>query len=391
MPEAGQDRTEKATPRRMKKVRREGNLMRSQDLTAWVIVGVAAAVLGTTTLRARHVFTERLSFVAVVAQDPDRSDALRAIELGLGSISEVVVPLFIFVVIAALIGAVAQGGFRFAPKKLAPQFKNLNPIQGFRRMFGLQSLWQAAKALLKTAVVGIALFFVVKAMIRYVQASGRVTAEEIVSFTEAKVNALLWVAVIAGLALAVIDVAYVMKRNRKQTKMTKQEIKDEYKSTEGDPQIKGAIRSRQLAMSRNRMLAAVGDADVVIANPTHVAVALQYRSEMGVPKVLAKGRGVIALRIKEQAAAQHIPIVDDPPLARALEASSDVGGPVSRELFTAVAQVLAFVILLRRRGVTEGEYVLTPERQVPIDVTDRQSIRRNRRRHGRRTPAQEEN
>jgi flagellar biosynthetic protein FlhB len=372
----------------MKKVRREGNLMRSQDLTAWIIVGAAAAVLGATVLKARDAFNERLSFVATVAQNPEASDALRAIRAGLGSIPHVVAALFVFVVIAALVGAVAQGGFRFATKKLQPQFKNLNPIQGFRRMFGLQSLWQAAKALLKTAIVGVALFVVIKGMIPYVQASGRVTADEIVRFAQAKVSALLWVAVAAGLALAIVDVAYVVKKNRKQTKMTKQEIKEEYKNTEGDPQVKGAIRSRQLAMSRNRMLAAVADADVVIVNPTHVAVALQYRSEMGVPKVLAKGLGAVALRIKEEAAIQHVPIIEDPPLARALEVTSEVGGPVSRELFTAVAQVLAFVILLRRRGVTEGEYTLPPERRVPIEIPQRRIKQRSRRRW-RRRPVQE--
>jgi flagellar biosynthetic protein FlhB len=161
---------------------------------------------------------------------------------------------------------------------------------------------------------------------------------------------------IAGLVMAAADYAVQRRRMGKQTRMTKQEVKQEHKQTEGDPMLKGAIRSRQLAAARNRMMSDVPTADVVLVNPTHVAVALRYDAERGAPRVVARGAGVVATAIRERAGDAEVPLVRDVPLARALYTSTTVGQEIPAELFAAVAQVLAFVISRRSRGQRGGEH-----------------------------------
>jgi flagellar biosynthetic protein FlhB len=168
------------------------------------------------------------------------------------------------------------------------------------------------------------------------------------------VGTLVKTAVAAGLILAGADMLVVMKRNRKQTKMSKKEIKDEYKQSEGDPMLKGQIRNRQLAMSRNRMMAEVTHADVVLVNPTHVAVALRYEPGTGAPKVIAKGKGHVAARIRQIASEKHVPMVQDIALARALHSACELNQEIPPHLYAAVARVLAFVMALRRRGAAAG-------------------------------------
>ena len=166
-------------------------------------------------------------------------------------------------------------------------------------------------------------------------------------------------AVLAGLALAVLDVFVVMRRNRKKTRMTKKEVKDENKNTDGDPLIKSQRRSRQLAMSRNRMMAAIADSDVVIINPTHIAIALKYEPGKSAPRVVAKGSGTIAARIREQATTDGVPMVRDIPLARALHAACELGQEIPVELYNQVARVLAFVMALKLRGAAAGVHTMT--------------------------------
>ncbi|BDZ45080.1 EscU/YscU/HrcU family type III secretion system export apparatus switch protein [Naasia aerilata] len=165
---------------------------------------------------------------------------------------------------------------------------------------------------------------------------------------------------IAGIGLALVDVFVVMRRNRKQTRMTKREVRDENKSSEGDPLVRSQRRSKQLAMSRNRMIAAVGSADVVLLNPTHVAVALKYEKGKSAPRVVAKGAGEVAAKIRERAASTNTPMVHDIPLARALYGACDVGDEIPVELYGAVARVLAFVLSLKSRGAALGVHRLVP-------------------------------
>ncbi len=350
----GQERSEKATPQRMKEVRRKGELARSQDLSAWIGLGAAAIMLPAVIGAAGEAAKDQIARVRDVAANPDEGVVIAALDDGLASLLPTLAPMFALVVLVTVAVAAAQGGVHF--KKFKLNVKQLNVFAGIKRLFSGQTWWQGAKTLLKTAVVAGALYVGVQSLVPLLMGAGRLTLEQFIGAAASGATTLLRLGIVAGVLLAVADVAVVMRRNRKKTRMTLREVKDEHKRTEGDPLLKGAIRSRQMAMSRNRMMAAVADADVVLVNPTHVAVALSYKPGSGAPRIVAKGAGVVATRIREEAAAKHVPMVEDVPLARALHGACELGEEVPEHLFTAVARVLAFVMTLRRRGAATGKH-----------------------------------
>jgi flagellar biosynthetic protein FlhB len=231
-------------------------------------------------------------------------------------------------------------------------------VKGSARLVGKQAMWEGAKALLKTGVVGIALWIAIQGALPLLGASGGMPVSSIVSSASGVIVAILQSAIVAGVVLGALDVLVVSRRNRQHTMMTKQEIKDESKSTEGDPHIRAQRRSRAIQISRNRMMAAIAGADVVMLNPTHVAVALQYEPGKSAPRVVAKGAGEVAARIRERAAEHRVPMVQDVPLARALYSACEVGQEIPEELYGAVARVLAFVMSLKRRGAALGVHRL---------------------------------
>jgi flagellar biosynthesis protein FlhB len=267
-----------------------------------------------------------------------------------------VAPLAAVGVAVAVGAAAAQGGLHPATKALKPQLKRLNPVQGFKRILGPQAWWEALKTLLKTSVLALVLWWVVSDLTPTLVGSGTLPLSATVERIRVGAAALLRAAVLAGLALAVLDMVVVRRRTNKQLRMTKREVKEENKQSEGDPMLKGAIRSRQLAMSRNRMMSEVARADVVLVNPTHVAVALRYDPARGAPRVVAKGAGAVAARIRERAGEHRVPMVEDVPLARALHARCELGQEIPAELYEAVARILAFVMALRRRGSPAGTH-----------------------------------
>lgn len=350
----GGDKTEKATPKRIKQLRKDGSLQRSQDVSAWIGIAAAALTLPWVVSHASDAARVQLARVKVVAAQPDARAVADILIDGLTSILASMAPLFGVVVIAAILTGAAQGGIHFSSKKLKPSFKNFNFPQGLKRVFGAQAWWNGVKAALKAGAIGIVLYVIVKAITPVLLGSGSRSLPSLIDIAAGGVDSLIKTAVFAGLLLAGADMLVVMKRNRKQTKMSKKEIKDEHKQSEGDPMLKGQIRSRQLAMSRNRMMAEVARADVVMVNPTHVAVALRYEPGTGAPRVVAKGKGHVAARIREIASEKHIPVVQDIGLARALHSACDLGQEIPPYLYAAVARVLAFVMALRRRGAAAG-------------------------------------
>lgn len=353
--EAG-EKSEKATPKRMKELHKEGSLQRSQDVSAWLVIGAAALTLPGVLAAASASGTDSLALVEQVIADPKLDRVVPALEQGLGSIVPILGMTFVAVVLAAVIAGVAQGGLHISTKKLKPTFKQFNVVTGAKRLFGPQAWWQGGKAALKAAAIGIVLYVVVQGIVPLLIGSGRHSLTQILGAAGAGVNDLIVTGVAAGLLLAAADVFVVMKRNQKKTRMSKKEIKDEYKKTEGDPMVKGQIRNRQMAMSRNRMLAELTEADVVLVNPTHVAVALRYEPGTGAPRVIAKGKGHIATKIRERATAARIPLVEDVPLARALHSACDLGQEIPPHLYQAVARILAFVMALKRRGAAAGTH-----------------------------------
>jgi flagellar biosynthetic protein FlhB len=258
------------------------------------------------------------------------------------------------VAVVGVAGALAQGGFYIASTSVKPKLSKINPLPGFKRLFGIKILWEGAKMLLRSAIVALLVWAAVKSMMPMI--GGLVPMDVVLQVLGGHALGLVRNVALAGVVLAAAD--YVVQRHRvgKQTRMSKDEVKQEHKQSEGDPQLKGAIRSRQLAVSRNRMMADIINADVVLVNPTHVAVALRYDAERGAPRVVARGAGVIAAAIREKAGEARVPLVRDVPLARALYSSTTVGQEIPAELFAAVAQVLAFVISRRSRGQGGGEH-----------------------------------
>lgn len=351
-----QERTERATPKRLREAREKGQIQTSKDLSSWLGVGAGAATLVLVGQGAADLTTRVFGSLATVIADPQPEVAVALLDQALADAIPVMAPLFVAVVVTAIAGVALQGGIH--RKKMKLSGKNFDLVAGTKRIFGLQALWEGGKALLKTAVIGLVLWSVLQGLVPVLMASGHSPLRSILDSAASGVTALLQSAVIAGLALAAVDVLVVQRRNRKHTFMTKKEFRDEHKRTEGDPLVKSQRRARQLAISRNRMIAAVGGADVVLLNPTHVAVALKYDAGRGAPRVVAKGADRIAFRIREKAAEEGVPMVEDIVLARALHAACDIGQEIPAELYTGVARVLAFVQALRRRGSVRGTHRL---------------------------------
>ncbi len=346
------EKTEQATDKRMKEVRSKGQLSRSQDLTAWVGIGAAAVMMPSTVERAANAATDQMFNVRGIIAAPDPGKALQALEHGLASMADIMTPMLVVVFVVVLAGAALQGGVHF--KKFKADFEHFKPLPGLKRMFGTQALWGGAKALLKVGVVGAVLYSVVQGLVPILLTAGGLPVSGVVAAASDGIALLIQFAVAAGIALAAADFFVVMRRNRKKTRMSKKEVKDENKNAEGDPLIRSQRRARQMAMSRNRMIAAIADADVVLVNPTHVAVALKYEPGKAAPRVVAKGSGHVAARIRAEAEAKNVPMVQDIPLARALHSACELGQEIPVDLYRAVAGVLAFVMSLKARGASAG-------------------------------------
>jgi flagellar biosynthetic protein FlhB len=353
------EKSEKATPRRIKKAKQDGQIGHSHELGSWSSVLAASFVLP---MVARSLMSDGRSTMIKIAgliNDPDIGRALLIAKSAGMSGAAAVAPLAILVLVTSVASSVLQGGVHVAPKAFLPKFSRLNPLSGVKRMFGAQGLWQLLKSLGKVLVLGGVTYLSVSGLIPALMAAGSLPLSAVLDKAITATLRLVRIAAAAGLILSFADVFVVRKRNNKQLKMTKQEVKEENRSSEGDPHLKGAIRAKALAISRNRMMADVPDADVVVVNPTHVAVALKYDPAKGAPRVVAKGGDNIAARIRELAEEHRVPMVQDIPLARTLFATCDIGQEIPADLYTGVAAVLAFVMRLKRRGSAAGMHTLT--------------------------------
>jgi flagellar biosynthetic protein FlhB len=348
------EKTEQPTPQRLKKAKREGQIGRSQDVGAWFGMLAASIMLPKTLGAAIDHARELIERVPAVIADPEPAQALAMLRQGAMGIMWAVLPLSLTLMAVGIAAAGAQGGIRVASKLFVPKFSRLNPLPGIKRMFGPQALWELVKAVVKTAVLAAVLYSTTKDQIPTLMTAGQLPLGALLSVVKDAVIGLVRAAAVAGIVMAAADYFVVRRRTNKQLRMTKEEVKQEYKNTEGDPHVKSQIRSRQMAMARNRQMADVPTADVVLVNPTHVAVALRYEPAKGAPRVIAKGQGEIATRIRELALEHRVPLVQDVPLARALHAGCEVGAEISAEFYGAVAKVLAFVMSLKARGSAAG-------------------------------------
>jgi flagellar biosynthetic protein FlhB len=351
---ADHGKTEKPTPRRLRKARKEGQFPRTQDAATWLAVGAAAAMLPRTAQLLLEDVREGFNRLTTVGADPSPARALQALGSAPAAVLLSVAPVALAAGVAAVLATAVQG-VHPTTKTLVPKFSRLSPKQGLKRMFGVRSAWEAVKSLAKVLVISLVVYSLALTLVPSLL-SGSLPLGAVVARTQSGLQTLLWSVALTGLVLAGGDYAFQRRTVMKQLRMTPREIKDEAKQTEGDPQLKSAIRSRQMAISRNRMLQAVTDADVVLVNPTHFAVALKYEASRGAPRVVAKGADSLALKIRRIAHENRVPVVEDRPLARTLYRICDLGDEIPAELYLAVARILAFVMSAGRpsRGTTRA-------------------------------------
>jgi flagellar biosynthetic protein FlhB len=350
----GGEKTEKPTGRRLAKARRKGQVGRTPDLGAWLGLGAGVLTVPLAVRSAQGHLVPMLQAVSDVAKHPEPAVAMQSLAAAGVAIVPAVAPIAIVTVLVAVASSVAQGGFHMAWDLLKPNFSHLHLVKGVKRLFSPTQAWQLLKSLLKVAVIALVLWTTVRGLVPLLLSSDVLPLSSILGVVTTGTSSLIRTAVVAGLAIAAADYAVAKRKNIKDLRMTKQEVKEEHKSSEGNPQVKAAIRSKMRAMSRNRMMAAVATADVVLVNPTHVAVALRYDRDKGAPRVVAKGSGHVAAKIRERAKDSGVPMVADIPLARALYAACKLDQEIPEHLYLAVAQVLAFVMALRKRGAAAG-------------------------------------
>jgi flagellar biosynthetic protein FlhB len=363
----GGEKTEKPTPQRLKKARKEGQIPRTQELGTWLGVAAASVVLPMLVSSAFDNVQKLFVQVGVVAKNPELAALSTLMGQALMAFLTTILPTAVTMMVVGTVASAAQGGVTFATKGMKPTLKKLNPFPGIKRMFGTQGVWEAAKAVIKTAALGAVVVITSDRAQTLVSSAGSLPLSTVAAtFTD---SAILMFRVVAatGLIIAVADYVVVRMKTMKKLKMSKYEITQEHKQAEGDPHMKAHRRAVAMSMSRNRMMSDVATADVLLVNPTHVAVALKYDAAKGAPRVVAKGAGEVAAKLRERAAAARVPMVQDIPLARALHASCELGQEVPPQLFTAVARVLAFVMHLGARGVKGGFH--RPGFQAP-DTTD---------------------
>lgn len=340
------DKTEKATPKKVKEARDKGQVAKSMDLTGAGILLAGIVTLGAFGKAMTEGLMTFLSSGLEAAAHPENlgeTGLARAMNEATQVGVKAVIPVLLAVVVAAIALLAAQVQLKITPKALKPDFQRLNPLHNAKQVFGMNALVELVKNLAKVSAV----FAVVAAVLLPMKEDlGTLVGMEPAALAGLLVTQISKVAKAAAAAYFVIGVAdYVWQKYRldKSLKMDKQEVKDEYKQAELPAEVRGAIRRRQMMASRARMMAAIPDADVVVTNPTHYAVALRYSPELMAPEVVAKGMDLVAFKIREIAKDAGVPVIPDPPLARALHASVEIGDHIPEELYEAVAQVLAFV------------------------------------------------
>lgn len=351
MPE-GQERTEKATPRKRGKERSKGNVARSAELNSVAILFAGIFLLS---ILGKSLIDRTLRFMVEIYQ------ASSFIEITDDSIINQVFFLLKYIgplVGAFLLGVVITGlginylqiGYVFAKDALKPKFNKLNPVNGLKKLFSPQSLVELAKGLLKFIIVGYIAYSVLKKHTDEYLLLYNVTVTRALSFLGSVVFELTIKIAILLLILAVADFFYQRYMYEKRIMMTKQEVKDEWKDYEGDPRVKSRIRSMQLQMARRRMMSAVPEATVVVTNPVFIAVALKYEpvKRTDAPVVVAKGKRKIAEKIKKIAIENDVPVVENKPLARSLFETCEIGMEIPVALYQAVAEVLAYVYQIKK-------------------------------------------
>lgn len=362
------ERTEPATPKRIEKSREEGQVARSQELTTFALLIVAAAgilFLGADLMdKLLNIMKVGMQLEREMAFQPDLM-LTRFYELAFEGLIAIA-PLLLLLIIVAFFAPMLLSGWMISAKTLLPKFDRINPIKGFGRIFSMRSLVELIKAIAKTIVIGGVAALIIWHNKEEVMALLTVPVDSGIQRTGEYLVMSFLLTVAAMALIAVIDVPFQLWEHAKQLRMTKEEIRKEHKEDEGDPFVKARIRGLQREAARRRMMAEIPNADVIVTNPTHYAVALKYKSEtMRAPTVVAKGVHLLAARIREMAEENRIPILEAPPLARALYYHTELESEIPEKLYTAVAEVLAYIFQLKRYNEYGGD-APKPPTDVPV-------------------------
>lgn len=361
--ESDLEKTEPASPRRLEKAREEGNVPRSRELATFVLLGAAIGGLwfGAGSLGRALDLTLRhgLAFERAAAFDTSR------MLMGAGQLAWqallAVMPLFAVMVLAALLAPMLLGGWLFSGKAIMPKPGKLNPLAGLGRMFSTQSLADLLKALAKALLIGGVAYLVLRDNLEAILALMAEPVGTALPRTITLVARSCALIAAALLLVVLIDVPYQLWSYHRKLRMSREDLRQEHKESEGDPHIKARIRRQQQQIARRRMMAEVPKADIVLTNPTHFAVALQYLdADMRAPRVVAKGRDLLAQRIRALAEEHHVALLEAPPLTRALYKHAELGDEIPAGLYSAVAEVLAWVYQLRRWRDEGGEAPRAP-------------------------------
>jgi len=348
--DSGQDKTEEPTGKRLSESRKKGQVPRSKELNTFVTLIVSASlfyymgsymVQGLITMM-RHQFALSRDLIF------DPITPVMHFKLALSEGYAVILPLMLILLVVDLLTPLLMGGWNFSTEALEPKFSKLNPLSGIKKIFGIQGVVELIKAIIKVILIGFVAWNLFKLYFEDFMALSRLNLEQALSRTGDMIVMSVLVLSATFLLLVLIDVPYQLWNHHRQLKMTKQEVRDEAKESEGSPEVKGRLRQMQMQAAQRRMMEAVPQADVIVTNPTHFAVALKYdQFGSGAPVLVAKGADLVAAQIRNIALANKVTLVAAPSLARALYYSTELNQEIPRGLFLAVAQVLAYVFQLR--------------------------------------------
>jgi flagellar biosynthetic protein FlhB len=373
--ESQEDKTESATPQRLEKAREEGQLPRSKELTTFLMLigGIGALWAFGVLMKDALLVVMRQTMGFERQTGFDTSFAMTHM-MNLGAVTlKSVAGFFGALLILSLVAPALLGGWNFSMKAVAPKISKLNPIKGLAKIFSMQSISELIKAIAKSLLVGFVAYLFLRLHVQEIMDLSRLTLETSMASMVKLVAYGCGYMALALIVVVLMDVPYQLFTHFKQLRMSKEEIKKEHKESEGDPHLKAKIKQQQQAIARSRMMTKVPTADVIITNPTHFAVALHYvDGESAAPKVVAKGADAVAARIRELGTENRVPLLEAPALARALFWHVELDQEIPENLYTAVAEVLAWVYGLKRMKEEGAEKPETPSQlEVPQGMDER--------------------
>lgn len=345
----GQEKSEEPSSKRLSDAREKGQVARSRELNTFLLMVTAAAFFLMFGDRMISALLDLLREGFVIPRERifDPTLAVIYFQQNIFQALVIVAPLFLVLVLVAVFSSISVGGWNFSVQALAPKFEKLNPVKGLKRVFGWRGIVELLKALAKFGLVGAVAVALLSWQADTIILIGYQNLQPAVANMGSHLAWFFLVLCVTLIVVAAVDVPFQLWEHKRQLKMTMQEVKEERKQTDGSPEVKGRIRQMQYEMAQRRMMSEVPKADVVITNPTHYAVALRYDQNMNAPKVVAKGKELVAAQIREIANEHNVPILSSPALARALYFSTELDQEIPAGLYMAVAKVLAYIFQLR--------------------------------------------